>query len=121
MQDLFASLLQDVCHDFEIEPDLQTLTGEILSSSTKSSDKARLDVSARGFWQRGQRAFFDERNFNPFVKSHLNQILNFEPFILYFYPELERDTLRLERDGTIVGDFNRANFYFEVTFSWTSL
>ena len=58
MRDLFASLLQDICHDVNVEPHLQTLAGEILSSSTKSSDEARLDVSARGFRKRGQRAFF---------------------------------------------------------------
>ena len=75
MRDLFASLLQDVCHDVEVGTHTQTLTGEILSSSTNSSDKARLDVSAQGFWQRGQRAFFDVRVFNPFAKSHLNQRL----------------------------------------------
>ena len=37
------------------------LTGEVLISSVNSSDKARLDVSARGFWQREQRTFFDVR------------------------------------------------------------
>ena len=37
------------------------LTGEVLISSANSSDKARLDVSARGFWQRGQRTIFDVR------------------------------------------------------------
>ena len=37
------------------------LTGEVLISSANSSDKARLDVSARGFWQRGKRTFFDVR------------------------------------------------------------
>ena len=36
----------------------------------------RLDVSVRGFWQRGQRAFFDFRVFNPFAKIHLNQKLD---------------------------------------------
>ena len=59
MRDLFASLLKDVCHDVEVEPHLQPLTGEVLISSSNSSDETRLDVSARGFWQRGQRAFFD--------------------------------------------------------------
>ena len=61
VRDLFASLLKDVCHDVEVEPHLQPLTGEVLISSDNSSDKARLDVSARGFWQRGQRTFFDVR------------------------------------------------------------
>ena len=30
-----------------------------------------MDNSARGFWQRGDKAFFDVRIFNPFAKSHL--------------------------------------------------
>ena len=48
----------------------------VLSSSANSSDEARLDFSAHGFWQKGQKAFFDVRVFNPFAKSHLNQKLD---------------------------------------------
>ena len=69
-------LIKDVCHDVQVEPHLQILTGEVLTSSVNSSDEARLDISARGFWQRGQRAFHDVRVFNPFAKSHLNQKLD---------------------------------------------
>ena len=76
VRDLFATLLKDVCHDVEVEPHLETLTGEVLSSSANSSDEARLDFSARGFWQKGPKAFFEVRVFNPFAKSHLNQKLN---------------------------------------------
>ena len=43
---------------------------------SNSSDEARLDVSVRGFWQRGQCAFYDVRVFNPIAKSHLNQKLD---------------------------------------------
>ena len=75
VRDLFASLLKDVCHDVEVKPHLQPLT-ELLISSANSSDEARLDVSGRGFWQKGQLAFFDVRVFNPFTKSHLNQKLD---------------------------------------------
>ena len=47
MRDLFASLLMGVCHDFEVEPYLRTLT-DVLTSSANFSDEARLDrVSAR--------------------------------------------------------------------------
>ena len=46
-----------------------------LTSSANSSDEARLDISAHGFWKRRQRAFFDVRVFNPSEKSHLNQKL----------------------------------------------
>ena len=68
MRDLFACLLKDVYHDFEVEPHLQTLTGDVFTSSANSSDEARLDVITRGFWQRGQRAFFYVRVFNPFAE-----------------------------------------------------
>ena len=74
MRDQFASLLKDVSHDVEVEPQLQNLTGETLNSSTNASDEANLDVSARGCWQRGQRAFFDVRVFNPFENSHLTRL-----------------------------------------------
>ena len=76
VRDLFATLLKDVCHDVEVEPHLDTLTGEVLSSSANSSDEVRLDVSARVFWQKWQKAFFDVRVFNPFAKSLLKQKLD---------------------------------------------
>ena len=51
-------------------------TSSSFDSRANPSDEAPLDVSARGFCQRGQRAFFDVRVFNPFAKRHLNQKLN---------------------------------------------
>ena len=71
--ELSATLLKDVCNDVEIEPPLQPLTGEYLQNSANTSEEARLDVSARGFWQRGQCAFFDVRIFNPFAQTYLKQ------------------------------------------------
>jgi hypothetical protein len=76
VQDLFTSVLKDVCHNVEVEPHLQSLTGEVLASSVNSSHEARLDVSACRYWQRGQHAFFYVRVFNPFAKSLLNQKLD---------------------------------------------
>ena len=55
VRDLFATLLKDVCHDVEVELHLETLTGEVLCSSANSSDEARLDFSACGFWQKSRR------------------------------------------------------------------
>ena len=49
VRDMLANLLKDVCHDVQVEPHLQILTGEVLTSSANSSDDARLDISARGF------------------------------------------------------------------------
>ena len=76
VRDMLANLLKDVCHDVQVEPHLQSLTGEALTGGANLSDEARLDVSVRGFWQRGQRAFYDVRVFNPFAKSYLNQKLD---------------------------------------------
>ena len=75
IRDFFAKLLSEVCQDVRVEPPLQPLTGERLQDRANSSDDARLDVSARSFWQRGQIAFFDVRVFNPFAKCHLSQKL----------------------------------------------
>ena len=75
IRDLFASLLNDVANEVRIEPSLQPLSGEILNNGANCENDARLDVAARGFWQRCEMAFFDIRVFNPFAKSHLKTSL----------------------------------------------
>ncbi len=53
VRDITADLLTEICHDVEIEPTLQPLIGEKLSNRTANTeDGARLDVKARGFWDR---------------------------------------------------------------------
>ena len=42
--------------------------------SANSSNEARLDICARGFWSRGKRAFFDVRVFYPFAPSNLRDL-----------------------------------------------
>ena len=62
IRDLTANMLKEVCNDVEIEPKLLPLTGENLHyRSANRSEEARLDVRARGFWERGQHAFSDIR------------------------------------------------------------
>ena len=57
-------------------PPLLPTTGRIFELvSTNRTDDARLDISANGFWIRGQRAFFDVRIFNPLAHSNRNQQL----------------------------------------------
>ena len=75
IRDTLAKFFSEVCTDVEIEPALLPLTGEILPKSTKSADDARLDIAARSFWQRGERALFDIRVFNPFAPSYSKQKL----------------------------------------------
>ena len=77
VRDFTAELLSEVCNDVAVEPLLTPLTGETFSYKTANTDKnARLDVSTRGVWVKGSRAFFDIRVFNPFAQSYSNQTLN---------------------------------------------
>ena len=76
VRDISAKISKEISNDVETEPHLLPLTGESLSSSSNSANEARLDFSVRGFWQRGQRAFFDVRIFNPFAPSYRNQNLS---------------------------------------------
>ena len=71
-----ANLLDEVAYDVRVEPPLTPLTRESLPSGSNIADDARLDIAARGFWERCEMAFFDIRVFNPYAKTHLNQNLN---------------------------------------------
>ena len=74
VRDITVKMLKEVCIDVTSEPVLLRLEGEVLQHATanRSSD-ARVDLSARGFWTRGQRAFADIRIFDPLAESH-NQL-----------------------------------------------
>ena len=50
-----------VCHDVEVEPALQPITGEELARDINQAPDARLDVHCRGFLERQRTAFFDIR------------------------------------------------------------
>ena len=70
LRDLEADLLNTVCNDVEIEPALQEIGGEILNSGSNTSQDARLDVHARGFWETRRSAFFDIRVCHPNAESY---------------------------------------------------
>ena len=62
VRDVLAVLLNKVCKDVETEPHLIPITTEIMDLRTANvNDDSRLDIKARGFWRRGQTAFFDVR------------------------------------------------------------
>ena len=76
-RDITYELLSEVCKGVENEPMLHPLTGETLKYQTaKTENRARLDVSALGFWCRDQRAFFDITVFDPVAPSHAHQSLD---------------------------------------------
>ncbi|KAG0724864.1 hypothetical protein GWK47_039737 [Chionoecetes opilio] len=71
VRDVTASMLREVCRDVSTEPTLLPLDGEQLQYRTANiANEARVDVSARGFWTRGQRAFMDIRIFDPMAACH---------------------------------------------------
>ena len=70
LRDLEAQMLDLVCHDVEVEPVLQEITGESLARGANTPPDARLDIHARGFWSRQGSAFFDVRVCRPNAESY---------------------------------------------------
>ena len=70
LRDHEADMLSMVCNDVEIEPVLQELTGKSLPSGANRAPEARLDILARGFWERQRSAFFDVRVCYPNADSY---------------------------------------------------
>ena len=75
--DITASLLSEVCHNVATEPRLQPLNGESMTHRTAiTTDDARLDIRARGFWSFAQDAYFDVRVFHPNASSNCSGSLS---------------------------------------------
>ena len=72
IRDTTANLLTEVCHDVQVEPNLQEVSNEVLSGWTAiTTDGVRLDNAANGFWGgRYERTFLDVRVFNPYAPSN---------------------------------------------------
>ena len=78
---LFTALLNKLCTNVGSEPHLTPLSGERFNLLTANQrNDARLDIKARGFWRRGQDAFFDVRvtHVNCRSNSNLDTIKIFE-------------------------------------------
>jgi hypothetical protein len=74
LHNITAKFLDDVCKDVATEPLLIPLNGEQLEHKTANTqNEARADVSATGFWVKGQRAFLDIRVFDPNATRYQNQ------------------------------------------------
>ena len=71
VRDVTASMLREVCRDVSTESILLALDGEHMRYRTANTvSKARVDISARGFWTRRQRAFMDIRIFDSMAACH---------------------------------------------------
>ena len=65
IRNLTASLMSEVCHNVQIEPQLHPLSGETLHyRSAIQDDGVRVDIRASGFWRcLYHHTFFDVRVF----------------------------------------------------------
>ena len=63
-------MVKDVCKDTRKEPALLPVGGRQLPAGSNTSDGARSDVSALGFWRPLCRAFFDIKVFNPLALTN---------------------------------------------------
>ena len=75
VRDTIAEILQEVCKDVRVEPQLLPVTGEELPARANTADGARADVSAIGLWQPLNRALIDVKVFNPLASSNATQDL----------------------------------------------
>ena len=76
VRDFESELLNIVCNDVETEPALQRVANkQNYRASANTKDDARLDIRARGFWRRGQNAFFDVRITNADADSQRNSTI----------------------------------------------
>ena len=82
-----------VCSDVEIEPVLQDISGEHLNRGSNKAQDARLDIHARGFWERHRSAFFDVRVCHPNAVSYRD----LEPQQIYRIHENEKKRLYSEK------------------------
>ena len=61
------------CRDIQTEPLLLPIDGQQLPTGTVLGDQARLDISARSFWNTLERSFFDVRVFHPLAPSNVSK------------------------------------------------
>ena len=95
VRDLLGDLLTDTCSNVCLEPTLQRLDGEEFNQGANTSQEARVDIKAGGFWNsnRHECAFFDVRVFHPHARSYLQTPLD----RLYRQHEQEKRRLYGER------------------------
>jgi len=69
-RDLETEIMQEVCSDVRIEPELMPLDNNFMRNGN-NAENARLDVSGIGVWGPFERTFLDIRKYytNPFSLS----------------------------------------------------
>ena len=93
LRNIEAKLLEDVCKDVIIEPELLPVNAEITSGNC--SENARLDISCIGLWNPCERNYFDIRITHPNAESHKEKTLD------QLYSENEQEKKRSYNDRVV--------------------
>ena len=72
IRDLEAELMQEVCKDVKIEPQLLPVASDNLINGN-TTENARLDVSGLGVWSPMEKTFLDIRVMHPNCPSYINK------------------------------------------------
>ena len=77
VRNITATLLNEICNNVQIEPQLQSLSGDYFDAKTANKhEDEQLDFSVREFWCSGQKSLFDVRVFNPIALRYRNTPLS---------------------------------------------
>ena len=93
LRDIESEFLIMVCSDVEIEPVLKDITGEHLNRGFNKAQNARLDIHARGLWERHRSTLFDVLVCHPNAVSYRD----LEPQQIYRIHENEKRRLYSRR------------------------
>ena len=72
VRDLEASLMKEVCHNVQIEPELLPIEGDGPRRGN-IAEKARLDVAGVGVWGAYEKTFLDIRIMHPNCPTYVNK------------------------------------------------
>ena len=73
IRDTNAEFLREACYDVQVEPELLSIENKDFCGKGNNTDRARLDISARGLWGPFQKTMFDVRIFHPNAPSYKNK------------------------------------------------
>ena len=73
VRDLEATLMKEVCHNVQTEPELLSITQDDPNRSGNTAEKARCDVAGVGVWGAYEKTFLDIRIMHPNSRSYLNK------------------------------------------------
>ena len=73
VRDLEAALMREVCHNVQVEPELQPTERDGPPRRGNTAEKTRLDVAGVGVWGAYEKTFLDIRIMHPNSPSYVNK------------------------------------------------